>query len=148
MTNWDDMERIWHHIFYNELRVAPEECKVLQTEVPTNPKANKEKMTQIMFEVFNIQFLNKCNTPVLSLLASGRTTGLVIESGGGVSHVVPIYEGNVCVHAIERQDIASGRDLTDYLMRLLYERNYWFSTSAEREIVRDIKEKLCYVSTD
>ena len=148
VTNWDDMEHIWHHTFYNELRVAPEECIVLQTEVPLNPKANKEKMTQIMFETFNIPFLHQCITPLLSLYASGRTTGLVIDSGGGVSHAVPIFKHHACTHAIQRYDIASGRDLTDYLMRILCERGYSFTTSAEREIVRDIKEKLCYVSID
>ena len=148
VTNWDDMERIWHHTFYNELRVAPEECVVLQTEVPLNPKANKEKMTQIMFETFNLPFLHQCITPLLSLYASGRSTGLVIDSGGGVSHVVPIFKHHASTHAIQRHDNASGRDLTDYLMRILCERGYSFTTSAEREILRDIKEKLCYVSID
>ena len=148
VTNWDDMERIWHHTLYNELRVAPEECIVLQTEVPFNPKANKEKMTQIMFETFKIPFLHQCITPLLSLYASGRTTGLVIDSGGGVSHVVPIFKHHPCTYAILRHDIASGRDLTDYLMKILCGRGYSFITTAEREIVRDIKEKLCYVSID
>ena len=148
VANWDDMENIWHHTFYNELCVAPEECIVLQTEVPLNPKANKEKMTQIMFETFNIPFLHQCINPLLSLYASGRTTGLVIDSGGGVSHVVPIFKHHACTHAIQRHDIASGRDLTEYLMKILCERGYSFTTSAEREIVRDIKEKLCYVSID
>ena len=148
VSNWDDMECIWHHAFYEELRVAPEECTVLQTEVPLNPKANKEKTTQIMFETFNIPFLHQCITPLLSLYASGRTTGLVIDSGGGVSHVVPIFKHHACTHAIQRHDIASGRDLTEYLMKILSRWIYSFTTSAEREIVRDIKEKLCYVSID
>ncbi|KAI8854743.1 hypothetical protein BC829DRAFT_379548 [Chytridium lagenaria] len=110
VTNWDDMEKIWHHTFYNELRVAPEE-----------------------------------HPAVLSLYASGRTTGIVLDSGDGVSHTVPIYEGYALPHAILRLDLA-GRDLTDYLMKILTERGYAFTTSAEREIVRDIKEKLCYSS--
>ncbi|OWF48765.1 Actin, non-muscle 6.2 [Mizuhopecten yessoensis] len=147
VTNWDDMEKIWHHT-YNELRVAPEEHPAILTEAPLNPKANREKMTQIMFESFNTPAFFVAIQAVLSQYPSGTTTGIVCEAGDGVLQVVPIYQGYSFYHAIKRVDLA-GRDLTAYLQRILQERGYCLQLQvAELEVVHDMKEKMSYVALD
>ena len=147
INDWPAMEKIWHYTFYTDLRVDPSEHPVMLTEAPLNPRMNREKMTEIMFETFNVPALYIATQAVLSLYASGRMTGCVIDIGDGVSHIVPIFEGFALNHAIQRLDLA-GRDITKYLKRLLKQNGSSFDTSSEFEIVRDIKEKLCYVAND
>jgi actin-related protein len=145
VTNWDDMEKIWHHTFYNEVRVAPEEHPVILTEPLLNPLGDREQMTQLMFEVFSVPLLYVTPPQVLSLFSGGRTTGVVVDSGYDVTHVVPIYENSVLSHSIGSLEFA-GRGLTDYFMQMLTERGYSFTSTAELEIVRDLKEKLSYIA--
>jgi actin, other eukaryote len=142
VEDWNDMEKIWEHVFTNELRVNPTEYPVLLTEAAMNPKRNREKMLQIMFENFQVPAVYVAVQAILSLYASGRTTGVVLDCGDGVSHTVPVFEGYAIRHAINRLNIA-GRDITDYLAILMSKNGtYNCSTSAEKEIVRDIKEKF------
>eukprot|EP01124_Arcella_intermedia_P027673 TRINITY_DN5464_c1_g1_i1.p1 TRINITY_DN5464_c1_g1~~TRINITY_DN5464_c1_g1_i1.p1 ORF type:complete len:368 (-),score=114.72 TRINITY_DN5464_c1_g1_i1:15-1118(-) len=145
VKDWDGMEKILHHCFYNELRVSPEEYAVLWTETPLNPKESREKMTQLLFETFHVPFTYVSIQNVLSLYP-GRPTGLVLDIGE-LCHAVPVYQGHALHHAIKRLEFG-GRDLTDYMMRMLAERGYSFGTTAERRIVRDIKEKVTYIAAD
>ena len=142
ITNWEDMEKIWDHTFYNELQVNPEEHLVLLVEgafcLP-----NREKMVEIMFETFNTPATHVTSSGILSLYASGRVTGVTVNVGDGVSTVLPIYEGYPTPIANLRQDLG-GCDITDYLARSLVRDGYSFATTAAgKETVRDIKEKLC-----
>lgn len=147
VTNWDDMEKIWDYTFNEQLRIDPESRHVMLTEAPQNPKKNREKMMEIMFEKFKVPASYVAVQGVLSLYASGRTTGIVLDIGDGVTHTIPVFEGYSIPNAINRYDLA-GRDVTDYLRRLLDDRGHRFTTSSEREIVRDIKEKLCHLAMD
>lgn len=147
VSNWDDIESIWKYVFYDALGVSVDERAVMLTEAPLNPKANREKMQQILFETFNVPAMYIATSALLALFASGRTAGVSLEMGDGVCHAVPILEGKIAPSTVLQMDLA-GRSLTDYAMKLLSEQGYCFTTTAEREIVRDIKEKLCFVSKD
>ncbi|KAF9112798.1 Actin-2 [Mortierella sp. AM989] len=144
VQDWDDMEKIWQYIYSDELKTMSEEHPVLLTEAPLNPMRNREMAAQIFFETFNVPALFTSIQAVLSLYSSGRTTGVVLDSGDGVTHSVPVYEGFAIPHAIQRVDIA-GRDVTEHLQLLLRKAGYHFHTTAEKEVVRIIKEKTCYL---
>merc|ERR1719410_2766739 len=117
------------------------------TEPPLNPHTDREKMTQIMFEDFKVESFYLAIGEILALYASGRTTGIVFSSGDAVGHTIPIYEGYAMPHAILRYPFA-GNECTEYLQKMLSERGCSFTTSDQKEIVRDMKEKLCYVALD
>jgi len=146
---------IWNYTFYKELGKKPEESDVFLTEPPLNAKAIREKMTKIMFETFNVPRFYIGISSVLSLFAAGRTTGIVLESGYGLTHITPIYEAWLLPHAVQRLELG-GFDITNYLIKQLkFDANYASifgsnsnATTVERETVALIKEKLCYVATD
>jgi actin, other eukaryote len=115
VQNWKDVEKIWAYTFFNKLKVDPSEVfGVLLTEPPMSPLVNRESMMEVMFEVFEVQRFYVAVSAVMSMYAYGRTTGLVVDAGEDVSHIVPVFEGFTISHAIEKMDIA-GRVLTSYL---------------------------------
>jgi len=149
VTEWAQMEKVWDYCFSNELRVDPAEHKIMLTEAPGNPKANREKMTSIMFETFQCQGLYVAIQAVLSLYSNGRTTGLVCDSGDGVTHTVPVYEGFSIPHAVKKNFIA-GRAITSHMVDILTADGIQETggKSAWAQIVRKMKEDLCYVALD
>lgn len=147
IEDWDAWEKLMSYTYYNALGVHPDERPVLLTEAPYSPRRNREQMAEIMFETFNVPSLYVETQALLSLYASGSTTGLVIDSGEGVTHIVPVNKSFILQHAISRMNIA-GRDVNRKLRELLKTRGFYLNSSGGREIVRDIKERLCYLAMD
>jgi len=112
-----------------------------------NPTQNRKKMLEVMFEKYNFKAAYISIQAVLTLYAQGLLTGVVVDSGDGVTHIVPVYEGFSLPHLTRRLDVA-GRDVTRYLIKLLLLRGYAFNRTADFETVRQMKEKLCYVGYD
>ncbi|AAS53422.2 AFR051Wp [Eremothecium gossypii ATCC 10895] len=149
VTNWADMEQVWGYVFNKSLQLQNvEDHPILVTEAPLNPHKNREKMCELLFESFNVPALYVSVQAVLSLYASGRTTGCVVDCGDGCCHAVPVFDGFSVPSSIRRIDIA-GRDITEFLQLLLRKTTgVSLLSSSEREIVRTIKEKACFVTKD
>ncbi|EAU81732.2 actin alpha 1 skeletal muscle protein [Coprinopsis cinerea okayama7 len=144
ITNWDDMENIWLHILHSELHTTPEEHPILIADTPLNPDSNRERTAQIMFETFNVPALAMSIESVLSLYAtSARTSGVVLESGDGVTSTVPIFEGYPLRHGILRWEFG-GNDLTEHLLKSLGDRGSY----VHGDVLTDIKEQSCHVALD
>ncbi|KAK9467023.1 actin family [Lipomyces arxii] len=147
IKNWEDMGYLWDYAFYERMKIDPTGRKILLTEPPMNPLSNREKMVDTMFEKYNFGGVYVAIQAVLALYAQGLSSGVVVDSGDGVTHIVPVYESVVLNHLTRRLDVA-GRDVTRQLINLLLRRGYAFNRTADFETVRQIKEKLCYVSYD
>lgn len=170
VTHWDDLEEIWHYIFYNQINTDKNNTAdgegnpnhygchpVILTEPPQNPKAHRERMTQIIFEVFNAPALYINSQVVFALWGTGRTTGCVVDSGDGGTSIVPIYENCILTHAMIRMDefTMSGREVTDHLLKVLSMQGLDVDTFCRpvpqrnrRTTIREIKEKICFVALD
>jgi len=157
IDNWDHMERYWEQSIFKYLRAEPEDHYFLLTEPPLNPPENRENTAEIFFESFNIQGLYIAVQAVLALAASwssnkvvDRTlTGTVVDSGDGVTHVIPCAEGYVIGSAIKHIPIA-GRDITSFVQTLLRERGETTVIPPEDQlkIAQKVKEDYSYVCQD
>jgi actin-related protein 2 len=150
VKDWNDAVILWEYIFFTKLGIPRDrthEYYVLLTEPPQNPKLNREKMVQVMFDTFGFGAVYIGIQAVLTLYAQGLVTGVVMDIGDGVTHICPVYEGRTNPQTVKRLDIA-GRHITDYLIKLLQLRGYAFNRTSDGDTVREIKEKLCYISYD
>ena len=150
IKNAGDMEILWDYVLQKKLKINKSDFKnrkLLITEAPNNPTKNKEKMAQILFEKIGIGFFNIEPQAKMTLFCEGAETGVVLDSGDGVTHVIPIAQNYLLQHQIKRLDIA-GRHITNYLTRLMQIKGYAFNSTADFEIVRELKEKYCFVSCD
>jgi len=147
VKDWEGIKYIWDYTFEERLKVDPADHKILLTEPPMNPKRNKEQMLQFMFETYNCPAAKVAIQAMLVLYAQGLCDGVVLDSGDGVTHAVPVYDGVTPPNLIKRLNIA-GRHMTQHLIKLLQVRGYAFNRSADFDTVRQIKEKYCYVGYD
>jgi len=147
IENFEHMELLWEYTFFEQLKVNPNKHPVLLTEPPYNPRPNREKMVEIMFEAFGVPSLNISIQGVLALLGQGRTTGIVLDCGEGVTNTIPIFDGYGLPHCINRLDLA-GRELNTLLAKLLAQEGTCLTTTLEQHHVRLMKEQHCYVAID
>ena len=145
VTDWDKFENLMHYLLYSEMKVVPEEVSILITESPRTSRENREKLTEILFETFNVKRLHIANSSMVGLFSYGKTSGLIVDSGFNVTSTVPIYEGYPLSHASIRINIG-GEDLSKNLLSMIQsnlEESY--VDIKGRILADDIKEKLGYL---
>jgi len=158
IENWDNMEKYWTRCIYQYLSCDPEEHYILLTEPPLNTPENREYTAEIMFETFNVPGLYVAVQAVLALCASLLTkhdkgaknssvTGTVIDSGDGVTHIIPVAEGYVIGSCIKHVPLA-GRDVTNFIVNMLRDRAEPLLPDEALTVAKRIKESYCYVCPD
>lgn len=147
VRNWADMKHLYDYTFFERMKIEPKDHKIMLTEPPLNPRENKKRMLETMFETYNFGFAKVQIQAMLVLYAQGLLSGVVVDCGDGVSHVVPVWDG-VCPPTLIKRLNVAGRHMTRYLIKLLQLRGYAFNRTADFETMRQIKEKLCYVGYD
>lgn len=146
IQNWDEMEAVWEYTF-DKLGVSPPAHKVVQTEAALNPRRNRERIVETMFERFGFGSVNVSVQAILALNSQGLTSGFVVDSGDGVTHLVPVSEGYLEPALVQRVNLA-GRHVTEQLMKLLVGQGQPLNPTADFETVREVKQRLCYVAHD
>ena len=137
VKNWDDMMHLWNYTFYDKLAINPGDHKILLTEPPMNPVKERQQLVTTMFETYGFDQVNISIQAMLTLYAQGLFTGVVVDTGDGVTHTVPVYDGFVPQNLIKRLNVA-GRHITTYMIKLLLLRGYAFNRTADFETIRQV----------
>ena len=146
IKSWEDCHLLWKHGF-DALKIKPSGTSILVTEAVRNPDSNKDKLGELIFEKFGFSGMQVQLQAILSMYSEGRMTSCILDSGDGVSNIIPIVDGYVINSRIKKSELA-GKEVTKYLTKLLFLKGYAFNSSADFETVKEIKEKLCFVSSD
>jgi actin-related protein 2 len=147
VKNMDDMCLLWDYAFSRKLKVDPREYMLSMSEAPICSDRSRSEVFQVMFEKFGVRGMQTTPQGVLALYSLGAMTGIAVDSGEGVTHCTPVYDGYSLRKADRRVDIG-GKDVTENLVRLMQRRGYSFHSSADFELVKAIKEKFCYAAVD
>jgi len=148
VSNWEAMGHLWDYTFGPEkMNLDCSNSKILLTEPPQNPKRNRERMFENMFEKYGFAATQASIQAVLTLASRGLQTGIVIDSGDGITHICPVAHGHSISEGIKSLPLA-GRNITEYLIKLLSRRGYIFNASADFETVKKMKEDMAYIAYD
>ncbi|XP_004834627.1 actin-related protein T3 isoform X2 [Heterocephalus glaber] len=147
ITSWGDMETVWKHIYDCNLKLKPCDGPVLITEPALNPLVNRQQIIEVFFEHLGVPAFYMSTQALLALFAAGFTTGLVLNSGAGLTQCVPVFEGYCLPYGVQQLHLA-GLDLTNYLKMLLMDHGVTLLSGADRKTVADIKENFCYVAVN
>lgn len=147
VEKWEQMEYVYEHLFFDKLDIVPDESKVLITQSLYTTKKNTQETVELLFELFGIQGICLMNQSLLGLYSTGRTTGLVIDSGDEITSMVSFFDEIPITQACNKMSLG-GRDVVWYLQRLMLKSGYNFSLSSELMLLKEMKEDLCIISQD
>ena len=145
VSDWDKFETLMHYLLYEKMKVVPEEISIMITESPNSPKENKQKLSELLFETFNVQNIHIANSSMLGLFSYGKTSGLIVDSGFNITSSVPLYEGFPLHHASIKLNYG-GEDISKYLLEMIEkDLDPSYKDLKGRLLADNIKEKLGYI---
>ena len=145
VADWDKFETLMHYLLYSQIEVVPEDISVLITETPLSSKKNRAKISELLFEKFNVQKCHIANSSMLGLFSYGKSSGIVVDSGYNVTSTVPVYEGFPLVYASQKINLG-GEDLSNKLLEVIKEKlDKTYKTIKGKLLAEDIKDKLGFI---